>query len=287
VCLVVGFFWVSQPYSTHTLPALRDWLCQLSWDAAAARDASDERASPAPVDEQAVEAAQRVAEWRDVEVDKVVSRQSVPSLCSLLWCRGRVPSCSERPRLLLTSQCGVQVGRPVVHDGLARGRSGRVRAEAAVSCPRIYRSIAFEEALPPADPPPKAAVEAGVSEGVSSRGGPVGERGEGGAREEEEARTAQLKVEGYEELVAGNKGFRYNIDVVPKINLSMGPLIKALLKSGVGRYLEFMPLKFTYLHQPSKDAGGRQGSLERVPMSKADIFQATLILRSPLHSDFV
>ena len=182
----------------------------------------------------------------------------------------------------------MQVGRPVVHDGLARGRSGRVRAEAAVSCPRIYRSIAFEEALPPADPPPKAAVEAGVSEGVSSRGGPVGERGEGGAREEEEARTAQLKkVEGYEELVAGNKGFRYNIDVVPKINLSMGPLIKALLKSGVGRYLEFMPLKFTYLHQPSKDAGGRQGSLERVPMSKADIFQATLILRSPIHSDFV
>ena len=73
-----------QPYSTHTLPALRDWLCQLSWDAAAARDASDERASPATVDEQAVEAAQRVAEWRDVEVDKVVSRQSLPS-CALCF----------------------------------------------------------------------------------------------------------------------------------------------------------------------------------------------------------
>lgn len=234
-----------------------------------------------------MKAAQRVAEWRDVELDKVVSRQSVPSLCSLLWCRGRAPSCSELPRPLLTCPFGKQVGRPVVHDGLARGRSERVRAEAAVSCPRIYRNIAFEEALPPADPPPKAAAEAGVSEGVSSQGGPVGERGEEGAGEEEEARTAQHKVEGYEELVAGNKGFRYNIDVVPKINLSMGFLIKALLKSGVGRYLEFMPLKFTYLHQPSKDAGGRDGSLERVPMSKADIFQAKSILRSLLHSDFV
>ena len=176
------------------------------------------------------------------------------------------------------SSCTEQVGRPVVHDGSTRGRSERVRAEGAVSCPRIYRNVAFEEALPPADPLPTAAATADGSEGGRNDGGPAREGGEGGVvKEAAQACTAQQKVEGYEELIAGNQGFRYNIDVVPKINLSMGPLIKALLKSGVGRYLEFMPLKYTYLHQASKEAGGQEGSLQRVPMSKADIFQAKSI----------
>ena len=43
-------------------------------------------------------------------------------------------------------------------------------------------------------------------------------------------------AEGYADLVSGNKGYRYNIDVAPKINLSIGPLIKALLKSGAVSY---------------------------------------------------
>ena len=61
----------AQPYSTHTLPALRDWLGKLSSEAPAVGGESDERASSAIVDEQAVEQARKVAEWETFEVDQV------------------------------------------------------------------------------------------------------------------------------------------------------------------------------------------------------------------------
>ena len=117
------------------------------------------------------------------------------------------------------------------------------------------------------------------------------EEAAGGSTDDDAAARAEDVTEGYDDLVSANNGYRYNIDVAPKINLSMGPLIKALLKSGVGRYLEFMPLKHTFLHQSAESKGaarphdragagagaerrGCGGSLQRVPMSKADIFQA-------------
>lgn len=61
-----------QPYSTHSLPALRDWLGKLSSDAPTVEGESDERASGAPVDEEAVEKARQVAEWETFEVDQVL-----------------------------------------------------------------------------------------------------------------------------------------------------------------------------------------------------------------------
>ena len=50
---------------------LRDWLGKLSSEAPAVGGESDERASSAIVDEQAVEQARKVAEWETVEVDQV------------------------------------------------------------------------------------------------------------------------------------------------------------------------------------------------------------------------
>ena len=52
------------------------------------------------------------------------------------------------------------------------------------------------------------------------------------------------------------------------------------MKSGVGRYLEFMPLRHTFLYDDGHSQlghGATQASLQRVPMSKADIFQAKSI----------
>ena len=172
----------------------------------------------------------------------------------------------------------MQLGRPVVHDGALRGRSPKLMAEAAIPCPQIYRNVAFEEALPPIAPPQKTAT-APIDDKAGDGEKDAGSNRDGGEGKEGEKKSDGVCVEGYEGLVSGNKGYRYNIDVVPKINLSMGPLIKALLKSGVGRYLEFMPLKYTYLHQHSKESklGECPGALQRVPMSKADIFQAKSI----------
>lgn len=175
----------------------------------------------------------------------------------------------------LTPPCPTQLGRPVVHDGAARGRSPKVMAEAAISCPKIYRNVAFEEALPPITPPPKPISAPHGDKRENNDDDGRSNRDDGETTDGVET-SSEASVEGFEGLVSGNKGYRYNIDVVPKINLSKGPLIKALLKSGVGRYLEFMPLKYTYLHQHSKE-DTCPGSLQRVPMSKADIFQTKSI----------
>jgi hypothetical protein len=47
------------------------------------------------------------------------------------------------------------------------------------------------------------------------------------------------------------------------------------VKSGVGRYLEFMPLKSSYIYLTNKK--NTEGALERVPMNKAEIFQSKTI----------
>ena len=81
-------------------------------------------------------------------------------------------------------------------------------------------------------------------------------------------------VEGWEELQ--KHGRRFNLDFTPKLHLSSGALVAALLSSGVGRYLEFVPLKATLMYAAGAGEGeGAQppGVLERVPMSKAEIFQ--------------
>jgi hypothetical protein len=166
-----------------------------------------------------------------------------------------------------------------------RGRAPRVTAVAAIPCPKTYCRVSFEEALPAIRAPGETQAPSGAGEGVQCGS----EEAAGGSRDDDAAARAEGVTEGYDDLVSANKGYRYNIDVAPKINLSMGPLIKALLKSGVGRYLEFMPLKYTFLHQSGESTGparpqdragagaegrGCGGSLQRVPMSKADIFQA-------------
>ena len=175
-----------------------------------------------------------------------------------------------------------QFGRPVVHDGVLRGRSSRLTAVAAIPCPKIYSNISCEDALPAVRTP--GCVQPACGEGGEDEGCPGGKGEASRPRADDESECEGAAAEGYDDLVSANKGYRYNIDVAPKINLSMGPLIKALLKSGVGRYLEFMPLQYTFLHQSetSKEAGSQQdgtgcGSLQRVPMSKADIFQAKSI----------
>ena len=198
---------------------------------------SEDDAVAAPIDVAAVEQARRVAEWQEPEVDKL--------------------------------------GRPVVHDGLTRGRSPRVMAERANPSPRLYRRVAFEQALPPLAPP---AHTAPVSTVVSAHD--MCDSGEEGVASDCQTRAEEAGVVASETLVAGNAGYRFNIDVAPKIHLSLGPLIKALLKSGVGRYLEFMPLRHTFLYDDGHSQlghGATQASLQRVPMSKADIFQAKSI----------
>ncbi len=47
------------------------------------------------------------------------------------------------------------------------------------------------------------------------------------------------------------------------------------VKSGVGRYLEFMPLKSSFIFLANKK--NTEGTLERVPMNKAEIFQSKTI----------
>jgi hypothetical protein len=59
------------------------------------------------------------------------------------------------------------------------------------------------------------------------------------------------------------------------LHLSAGTLVQTLVSSGVGRYLEFVPLQATLMHAAGADAG--VGTLERVPMSKAEVFQAKSI----------
>ena len=61
-----------QPYSTHSLPALREWMSKLACDETpSGPHAGDEHTGAALVDDQAVERARRIAEWEEIEADKV------------------------------------------------------------------------------------------------------------------------------------------------------------------------------------------------------------------------
>eukprot|EP00290_Baffinella_frigidus_P014676 CAMPEP_0180155486 /NCGR_PEP_ID=MMETSP0986-20121125/24877_1 /TAXON_ID=697907 /ORGANISM="non described non described, Strain CCMP2293" /LENGTH=280 /DNA_ID=CAMNT_0022104229 /DNA_START=18 /DNA_END=857 /DNA_ORIENTATION=+ len=174
-------------------------------------------------------------------------------------------------------------GRIVIHDGTNRGAPPAVAAVRAVSRPTLFSDVSFDERLPPMTPPPRPA-PAPAPEAASADKGEAGAadatgktQGDGGraAREEEGAAAEEDEdedvVEGWEELQ--KHGRRFNLDLTPKLHLSSGALVTALLSSGVGRYLEFVPLKATLMY-----AAG--GALERVPMSKAEIFQSKSI--SPL-----
>lgn len=56
----------------------------------------------------------------------------------------------------------------------------------------------------------------------------------------------------------------YNLDSTPKLLGSRDKLVETLIRSGVGRYLEFKSVDDIYILN--------QGSLEKVPSSKEDVF---------------
>ncbi len=56
----------------------------------------------------------------------------------------------------------------------------------------------------------------------------------------------------------------YNLDSTPKLLGSHDTLVETLIRSGVGRYLEFKSVDDIYILD--------QGSLEKVPSSKEDVF---------------
>ena len=64
---------------------------------------------------------------------------------------------------------------------------------------------------------------------------------------------------------------KYALDVSPKLILSTGPLVQLLVQSDVSKYMEFKSLQAAYL---SQDAGATP---VRVPCSKSDVFQSTVI----------
>ena len=68
---------------------------------------------------------------------------------------------------------------------------------------------------------------------------------------------------------------RYNIDLNPQLLLCAGAMIDILRASGVSNYLEFQPMQ-AHLYTAAAAAGAPR-PLERVPCSKADIFQSSSI----------
>eukprot|EP00286_Rhodomonas_abbreviata_P021525 CAMPEP_0181296666 /NCGR_PEP_ID=MMETSP1101-20121128/4826_1 /TAXON_ID=46948 /ORGANISM="Rhodomonas abbreviata, Strain Caron Lab Isolate" /LENGTH=337 /DNA_ID=CAMNT_0023401547 /DNA_START=33 /DNA_END=1043 /DNA_ORIENTATION=- len=240
--------------ATLQLSGFRDWLCRLSLDKSSsnAENAKSEKAGRSPwdlteadVDEEAVAIAKSVAEGLSFERD-----------------------------------C---MNRPVLHDGIGRCIFRPCAAVRAEVLPATFSSVSFEERIEPIAPQPAQPTQATSSpadpgnetaaptEGISDEPADAGDAEPDSSKLEESITQA----EGWEQLL--ERGRDYNLDFTPKLNLSSGKLVEALLQSGVGRYLEFMPLKSTFIHVPSKAGGEADGALERVPMSKAEIFQASNI----------
>jgi len=62
---------------------------------------------------------------------------------------------------------------------------------------------------------------------------------------------------------------RFNIDLLPKLIWSNGSIVQLLIRSGVGRYLEFKSIEHSFLYLKS--------NFHRVPSSKNDIFSDKLL----------
>jgi len=61
----------------------------------------------------------------------------------------------------------------------------------------------------------------------------------------------------------------YNVDVVPKLIMSMGKLVKALLHTNVTRYLEFKAIGGSYVF--------RQGKIHKVPSDETEALKSSLM----------
>jgi hypothetical protein len=182
------------------------------------------------------------------------------------------------------------IGRLVIHDGSSRGAPPVVDAVRARTRPALFADVSYDERLPPVSPPPqppsppsKVDMEKASEINSLDTSTPVaaGEHAEApgpaainvsGACEEAD-NSVKENDEGWEAL--RSIGRRCNLDFTPKLHLSAGTLVQTLVSSGVGRYLEFVPLQATLMHAAGADAG--VGTLERVPMSKAEVFQAKSI----------
>lgn len=238
--------------ATLQLEQFKDWLGRLSFDPPAqeAADAAPAKRSgwdptEAEVDEAALSSSKNVAEGLEIERDAM--------------------------------------NRPIVEDGLARRVFRPAVAIKAEIVPKMFSEVSFDERLEPITPPAKEAKEPAAKQekepaddaAAGTETGAEAEEG-GGVKEAEQATAEEeLALEGWAEL--RERARDYNLDFTPKLNLSSGKLVGALLQSGVGRYLEFMPLKSTFIHVPSKGGADAVGALQRVPMSKAEIFQASSI----------
>lgn len=112
-----------------------------------------------------------------------------------------------------------------------------------------FTGVRFQERLPAARPKLSPETSSSEAEGQGDGAGDAGRAAsESKAMGGEAAAGGEAHLAGWEELA--ERGRDFNVDLIPKLSLSAGPLVASLLKSGVGRYLEFMPLQSTFIHLP-------------------------------------
>lgn len=75
-----------------------------------------------------------------------------------------------------------------------------------------------------------------------------------------------------------HKSRYFNIDSYPKLLLSGGKMVEAILAAGVGNYLEFKSIDaLYYLNKNTKKNSSDLFELQKLPGSKADIFNSKII----------
>lgn len=160
-------------------------------------------------------------------------------------------------------------GRFRIHDGLCRGLERPACALPLALTPKLFAEVSFDEKMAALEP---KVIQAPVPEAPVQHAADQEPKTQSN---EEAVAYGAPSVEGWDEILKQSR--QYSIDLTPKLTLSSGDLVQALLRSGVHRYLEFIPMGATFIHLPTKGQCADEEALHRVPMSKAEIFQSKMI----------